>query len=139
MPRAWISFPLFGGIRAGYGVSDSDFRVRLPSWRRFELRSGLQAAAKARGEHMDREEANYIIDRALADGTLDGDGEIAFNVRGTREEISQQILETAKIWGISMNREAAEEKADAAIAAVGKRGKWARIAFKTGPPCARGK
>ena len=36
-----------------------------------ELRHGLQEAAKARGEVMRKDTANYLIDRALAHGQLD--------------------------------------------------------------------
>jgi hypothetical protein len=50
-------------------------RPRLSSYRRYELRKGLQEAAEARGEPMTKEEANYFIDKALATGVLDSAGE----------------------------------------------------------------
>jgi len=72
MPRSWISIPIARtGIRIGRAIADSELRGHLPSWRRYELRHGLQAAAKARGETLTREDADYIVDKALASGLLD--------------------------------------------------------------------
>jgi hypothetical protein len=72
---------------------------------------------------------NYRIDRALATGELDSAGNLAFPVKGSREEIIEQITATAKTWGMPMTRDKAEEKADAAFASVEKRRsrKWAII------------
>jgi hypothetical protein len=72
---------------------------RLPSYRRYELRHGLQEAAKARGETMTKEDANYAIDKALATGLLDSNGNLNFHMHGAREEIITSILTTAKAWG----------------------------------------
>lgn len=74
MPRSWISIPIGFGIRVGRSIADSELHPRLPSWRRFELRRGMQADAEARGEHMTREEADYGIDKAIAEGEIDADG-----------------------------------------------------------------
>jgi hypothetical protein len=74
MPRTSISFPLIGRIRIGRSWSDAELRPRLASWRRFELRRGLQDAAKAEGEPMTREEGDYLIDKALAGGAIDAAG-----------------------------------------------------------------
>jgi hypothetical protein len=46
----------------------------MPRWRRYELRRAMQEAAEARGETMTREDADYGIDKALATGALDADG-----------------------------------------------------------------
>jgi hypothetical protein len=47
MGRTWFSVPIGRtGIRIGRSVAD----WRLPGWRRYELRKGLQAAAEAHGE-----------------------------------------------------------------------------------------
>jgi hypothetical protein len=121
--RFWLSGPriLNGLVRPGISLGREDWQPHLPSWRRYELRKGLQAAAEARGEPMSREDCDYAIDRALATGGLDSAGNLAFHVKGTREEIVGQIMETAGAWGHPMTREQAEAKADAAIAAIGKR------------------
>ena len=52
--RLWLSGPrLFNGlVRPGISLGREDWNPRLPSWRRYELRKGLQAAAEARGEPM---------------------------------------------------------------------------------------
>jgi hypothetical protein len=67
-----------------------------------------------------REDCDYAIDRALATGGLDSAGNIIFPVKGTREEIVDQILERAGNWGHPMTREQAKAKADAAINADAK-------------------
>ena len=51
-------------------------RPRLSPYRRYELRKGLQEAAKARGEPMTKEDAEYCIDKALATGVLDSAGDL---------------------------------------------------------------
>jgi len=49
--RQWISIRGPGGLRFGQSIGPEDFGApKLPSWRRYELRKGLQAAAEARGE-----------------------------------------------------------------------------------------
>jgi hypothetical protein len=122
--RLWFSGPrLFNGlVRPGISLGREDWNPRLPSYRRYELRKGLQAAAKARGEPMTRDEADYIVDKALATGGLDSAGNLAFPVKGTREEIVGQIMEIAAAWGRPMPREKAMAKADAATA--GQSGPW---------------
>ena len=129
MGRNWLSVSLGHGIRIGRSVADSDFQPRLPSWRRHELRAGLQAAAKARGEPMNREECDYRIDKALATGELDEAGSLAFLVTGTREEIVERAMQTCEEWGLQMTRQQAEDMADAALMAIGnrRRGKWAIV------------
>jgi hypothetical protein len=62
-------------------------------------RHGLLEAAKARGETMTKEDANYAIDKALATGLLDSNGNLNFHMHGTREKIITGILTTAKAWG----------------------------------------
>jgi hypothetical protein len=119
--RFWLSGPriLNGLVRPGISLGREDWRPRLPSYRRYELRKGLQAAAEARGEPMSREDCDYAIDRALATGGIDSAGNLAFPVKGTREEIVGQIMETSGAWGRPMTREQAKAKADAAIAGPG--------------------
>jgi len=68
-------------------------RPRLSPYRRYELRKGLQEAAKARGEPMTKEDADYCIDKALANGVLDSAGDLNFVARGNREEIIAEILQ----------------------------------------------
>jgi hypothetical protein len=60
----------------------------------------------------------------LATGELDSAGDLIFNVKGSREEVTQQLFETAKAWGISMTREEAATRADAAIVAAERRPWW---------------
>ena len=78
--RIWLSGPrIHGGlITPGINLGREDLQrlrgsrtARLPSWRRYELRRGLQAAATKRGEKVTREDCDYAIDKALACGALD--------------------------------------------------------------------
>lgn len=62
-------------------------------------------------------DADYLIDKSLATGALDSAGNLCFAAKGTREE----IVERASNWGHPMTREQAKARADAAIAAIGKR------------------
>jgi len=56
--RLWLSGPriLRGLVRPGISLGREDWNPRQPSYRRYELRHGLQEAAKARGETMTKEE-----------------------------------------------------------------------------------
>ena len=69
--RYWFSFPgPWRRTRLGVSVGPSDFTARelkIPNWRRHELRHGLQEAAKANGETLSREDADYLIDRTAHD------------------------------------------------------------------------
>ena len=102
-------------VRPGISLGREDWNPRLPSYRRYELRHGLQEGAKARGEPMTKEDANYVIDKALATGLLDSNGNLNFHISGTREEIITGILTTAKAWGQLMTCDHAEQLADRAI------------------------
>jgi hypothetical protein len=115
--RLWLSGPriLCGLVRPGISLGREDWNPRLPSYRRYELRHGLQEAAKARGETMTKEEADYAIDKALATGLLDSNGALNFHLHGSREEIITGILMTAKAWGQLMTCDQAERIADRAI------------------------
>ena len=115
--RVWFSGPrLFRSlVRPGISLGREDLQPRLPSYRRYELRHGLREAAKARGEAMTKEDADYYIDKALATGQLDSNGNLNFRMRGTREEIITSILTTAKAWGQLMTCDQAEQLADRAI------------------------
>jgi hypothetical protein len=104
MPRNWISIPVWHGIRIGRSISDAEWRGHLPSWRRHELRHGLQTAAKARGEILTREDADYLIDKALATGAIDANGNLNFHGRGTKEEIIDSMMATTKAWGSPLTR-----------------------------------
>ncbi len=100
--RLWFSVPrLFNGlVRPGISLGREDFNPRLPSYRRYELRHGLQEAAKARGEPMSREDCDYAIDRARATGLLDSSGGLNFRATGyTPEEVAAQIIERSTAWG----------------------------------------
>ena len=68
-------------VRPGISLDREDWNPRLPSYRRYELRHGLQEAAKARGEPMTKEDANYAIDKALATGLLDSNGNLNFHMQ----------------------------------------------------------
>ena len=115
--RVWFSGPrLFRSlVRPGISLGREDLQPRLPSYRRYELRHGLREAAKARGEAMTKVDADYYIDKALATGQLDSNGNLNFRMRGTREEITTSILTTAKAWGQLMTCDQAERIADRAI------------------------
>jgi len=55
--RLWLSGPriLNGLVRPGISLGREDWNPRLPSYRRYELRKGLQAAAEGSGEPMSRD------------------------------------------------------------------------------------
>jgi hypothetical protein len=83
MGRTWLSIPVGKtGIRVGRSVADSELRGQLPGWRRYELCHGLIKAAEARGEKMTKDEAAYIVDKALASGLLSSSGDLNFHMRG---------------------------------------------------------
>ena len=88
--RNWISISLGNGIRIGRSIADP----RLPSWRRFELRHVLQETAKARGETLTIDDLNYLIDKALAIGLLDvnGNGDLSELMTGTRDEVIAAMI-----------------------------------------------
>jgi len=68
--RYWLSFPGPWRTRLGVSISPSDLgyrEPRIPSWKRHELRHGLQEAAKENGETLSREDADYLIDRTAHD------------------------------------------------------------------------
>jgi hypothetical protein len=67
----------------------------LPSYRRYELRHGLQEAAKASGKPIGKDDADYLIDKALATGAIDSNGDLVFHIRGTREEIVGRMMASA--------------------------------------------
>jgi hypothetical protein len=129
--RIWFSGPriLSGLVRPGVSFGPKDFRApRLPSWKRFELGEGLQTAARARGETLTKECANYVIDRARACGLLDARGELTVNVKGDRDTCIKQAREAAAYWGSDPN--AAERQAIRALAAIDLRraaGRWLAI------------
>jgi hypothetical protein len=113
--RIWFSGPrLFNGlVRPGISFGKEDFGPpRLPSWRRHELRAGLQAAAKARGETMTKTDADYFIDKALALGVLDREGNLGFKVKGSRDGCIETIEATAASWGKPLTRVEAAAKFD---------------------------
>jgi hypothetical protein len=90
-------------------------RPRLSSYRRDELRKGLQEAAKARGEPMTKEDVDYRIDKALATGVLDSAGDFNFIARGNREEIIAEILQMGATWNMPMPRDEAERLTNQAV------------------------
>src|SRR5208283_554476 len=114
--RYWLSFRGPFGTRPGISLGREEWSPRLPpSYHRYELRHGLQEAAKARGKTITKEDADYCIDKALATGLLDSNGNLNFHMRGSREEIITGILTTAKAWGQLMTCDQAERIADRAI------------------------
>ena len=76
-------------------------RPRLSSYRRYELRKGLQEAAK--------------VDKALATGVLDSAGDFNFIARGNREEIIAEILQKGATWNMPMPRDEAERLTNQAV------------------------
>jgi hypothetical protein len=72
MGRTWLSVPIGRtGIRIGRSISDSELRPHLPAWRKWELVRGLIKAAKAHGEKMTKDEAEYLTNKADDIGGLD--------------------------------------------------------------------
>ncbi len=119
---------MFGGLlRPGISLGREDLRPRLPSWRRYELRTQLKAGAIARAEPMTREQCDYLIDKAHATGA-DSAGDLTFHLKGSREEIIQGILERSAAWNMPMTRAKAERLTDRAIRDIRRR-KWPGIAF----------
>ena len=102
----------------GKSICSQDIRPRLPDWLRSELCNQLQEKIASDGEPITQEQADSIIDSALASGTLDSEGTLTFRVKGTREQIVAQILEVCEFWNEPMSRAKAEAKADAAIMAM---------------------
>ena len=90
-------------------------RLRLSPYRRYELRKGLQEAAKARGEPMTKEDADYCIDKALATGVLDSAGDLNFIARGNREKIIAEILQNGATWNMPIPRDEAERLTNQAV------------------------
>ncbi|MGO9238166.1 MAG: hypothetical protein ACLP4V_30255 [Methylocella sp.] len=123
--RFWLSGSriLYGLVRPDVSFGWEDFRPRwqamaaLPPYRRYELRHGLQEAAKASGKPIGKDEADYFIDKALATGAIDSNGDLVFHIRGTREEIVGRMMASARAWNMPMSRAEAERRTDAAIAA----------------------
>jgi hypothetical protein len=76
----------------------------------------LQQAAKARGETLTREDADYVIDKALATGAIDSNGNINFHKIGTKEEIINGMMATSRAWGSPMTREEAMRQVSHEIA-----------------------
>jgi hypothetical protein len=87
--RVWFSGPrIFGGlVRPGISLGKEDFLPRLPKWRRHELRAALQAAAKARGGAISKDDADYLIDKALAAGVLDSAGGLQRQTRKAKSSM----------------------------------------------------
>jgi hypothetical protein len=73
------------------------------------------ATAKARGKPLTDEESNYLIDRALAIGAIDSNGDLNFHMRGTRVEIIDGMMATAKAWGSPISRAKAARITDKEI------------------------
>ncbi|MGO9233632.1 MAG: hypothetical protein ACLP4V_05905 [Methylocella sp.] len=123
--RFWLSGSriLYSLVRPGVSLGWEDFRPRrqamaaLPPHRRYELRHGLQEAAKASRKPIGKDDADYLIDKALATGAIDFNGDLVFQIRGTREEIVGRMMASARAWNMPMSRAEAERRTDAAIAA----------------------
>jgi hypothetical protein len=134
--RIWLSSPrILGGlVRPGVSFGREDgLRMlghrrpaRLPRWRRYELRHCLQEAAKARGEKMTKEEADYRIDKGLSTGRIDKDGTLVFTAKdfpanSSREQLIERLTKEIAALGLAMPRRIAEAKVDAALAAKADR------------------
>ncbi len=57
---------------------------------------------------MTKDDANYFIDKVLALGVLDGQGNLGFKVKGSRDERVATIEATAASWDKSMSHEEAK-------------------------------
>ena len=65
---------------------------------------------------MTKDDANYFVDKALALGVLDREGNLGFKVKGaTREECIGQIEAVAASWGQPLTHAEAKAKFDDAI------------------------
>ena len=128
--RPWLPDPrvLNVLIRSGISIGPEDVRPYQPLWR-LELRKQLQEKPTSDGQPMTREEADSCIDKALANGALDSDGIFTFRVKGTRDQIVEQILEVCELWNEPMTRAKAEAKADAAIRAIGRQRVFAWLSW----------
>ncbi len=117
--RHWLPEPRILNvlIRSGISIDPEDVTTSLPLWR-LELRKQLQEKPTSDGRPLTREEADSCIDKALASAALDSDGIFTFRVKGTREQIVEQILKVCELWNEPMTRAKAEAKADAAIRAI---------------------
>jgi hypothetical protein len=103
--RHWLPEPRILNvlIRSGISIGSEDGGPYQPLWRS-ELRKQLQEKPASDGKPLTREEADSCIDKALASGALDSDGIFTFRVKGTREQIVEQILEVCQLWNEPMRR-----------------------------------
>ena len=69
-----------------------------------------------KGEPITREDADYLIDKALATGAVDSNGDISLHVKGDREECVAQIVEASEGLGKPTDREKAGQLLDKATA-----------------------
>ena len=115
--RYWLPGPRILGslVRPGISLWVRRHGPALVALPRYELRKGLQEAAKARGEPMTKEDADYCIDKALANGVLDSAGDLNFVARGNREEIIAEILQKGATWNIPMPRDEGERLTNQAV------------------------
>ena len=81
--RPWLPDPrvLNVLIRSGISVGPEDVRTHLPLWR-LELRKQLQEKPTSDGKPMTRAEADSCIDKALASGALDSNGNLHLPCQG---------------------------------------------------------
>jgi hypothetical protein len=107
-----------GGVRPDRNADPEAVRTDLPAWLRSELRTQLKGKITSDGEPITQEQAESIIDRALASGMLDSKGALTFRVNGTDAQIVARIMEVCELWKEPMTRAKAEATADAAIWAM---------------------
>jgi hypothetical protein len=118
--RLWLSDPqvLDAGVRPGRSACPEEVRTRLPAWLHSELRTQLLRKITSDGTPVTQEQADSFIDKALDSGTLDAEGTLTFRVKGTREQIVEQILEVCEFWNEPMTKARAEAIAVSAIKAA---------------------
>ena len=82
--RFWFSDPqvLDDVVLPGKSIGSQDVRPRLPDWLRSELRTQLQENIAPDGKPITQKQADFIIDSALANGTLDSEGILTFRIKG---------------------------------------------------------
>ena len=98
--RPWLPDPrvLNVLIRSGISIGPEDVRPYQPLWR-LELRKQLQEKPTSDGQADDPRGSGFLYRQSAGhSGALDSDGIFTFRVKGTRDQIVEQILEVCELW-----------------------------------------